>query len=142
MAGAEPDQEHPPQIALTQIFAKRTEAAECWSVGWLVENRGTDSLTVLSVRSPHGQFRSDEMRFEPGLVLLPAEKTECSVAVRCNERAGLVTKNAFVIFDVNWLGKRWRIFSRVRVLVTGDGRLETGTESITTQKVGSLGVAS
>jgi len=142
MAGAQSDRENLPQIVLTQVSAKRNGILECWSVGWLIENRGTDSLKIESIRSPHGQFRSEEYRFEPALGLAPGEKLEFNVSVRCNEPAGLVTENAFVIFHVIWLGEPWRIFVRIRVVVTGDGRPETETESITTQKVGFSGVAS
>jgi hypothetical protein len=142
MAGARSERENPPQITLTQISARRTEAAEWWSVGWLVENRGTDSLTLESVRLPHGQFKSGEERFEPALVLPPGEKTEVTTPVRCNEPAGLVTENGFVIFRVIWLSERWRIFVRMRVNVTHDGAPESETESITTQKVGFSGVDS
>jgi hypothetical protein len=49
---------------------------------------------------------------------------------------GLVTENAFVIFSVNWLGEPWRVFVRLRVMMTSDGRPETATELITAQKVG------
>jgi hypothetical protein len=136
MVGAKPDQDHPPQIALAQISARRTEAAECWNVAWRVENLGAHALEIESARLPHGQFKSDEARFEPALVLPPGEKTEVAVSVRCNEPAGLVTENGFAIFHVIWLGAPWRIFARMRVSVTEDGRPETETESITTQKAG------
>ena len=115
---------------------------ECWSIGWKIENDGKDSLVFESARLPHGQFKSDEYQFEPALDLAPATKTEFTVSVRCDGAAGLVTENAFVIFHVIWLGEPWRIFVRIRVVVTDDGRPQTETESITTQKVGFSGVDS
>jgi len=142
MAGAQSDRENLPQIVLTQVSAKRNRVMECWSIGWEIANQGSDSLNILAVRLPHGQFKSDEYRFEPALVLAPGEKLEFNVSVRCNEPAGLVTENAFVIFHSIWLSEPWRIFVRIRVVVTDDGRPQTETESITTQKVGFSGVAS
>ena len=142
MAGAQSDRENLPQIVLTQVSAKRNRVMECWSIGWEIANQGSDWLNILAVRLPHGQFKSDEYRFEPALVLASAKKTEFTVSVRCNEPVGLVTENAFVIFHLLWLDEPWRIFVRIRVVVTDEGRPQTETESITTQKVGFSGVAS
>jgi len=142
MAGAQSDRENLPHIVLTQVSAERDGATEYWKIRWMIENQGTDSLEVLSVRLPHGQFKSDEYRFEPALALAPGKKTEFTVSVRFNEPAGLVTENAFVIFHALWLDEPWRIFVRIRVVVTDEGRPQTETESITTQKVGFSGVAS
>ena len=136
MAGERSAEERLPRIAVTQVSAKRLAVIGSWSIGWLLENRGANSLTVGSVRLPHGQFKSDEQRFEPALILTPGTQVEFATSVRCSEPPGLVTENAFLIFNVVWLGERWRIFGRVRVIVTEDGRLETATESITMQKVG------
>ena len=142
MAGAQSDRENLPQVALTQVSAKRNGVLECWSIGWEIENQGAYSLKILATRLPHGQFKSEEYRFESPLELAPGKKTEFTVSVRCNEPVGLVTENAFVIFHAIWLGEPWRIFVRIRVVVTDDGRPQTETESITTQKVGFSGVAS
>ena len=142
MAGAQSDRENLPQIVLTQVSANRNAVMECWSIGWEIENQGASSLQILAARLPHGQFKSGEYRFEPTLNLAPGKKTEFDLSVRCNEPVGLVTENAFVIFHVIWLGEPWRIFARIRVVVTNDGRPETETESITTQKVGFSGVDS
>jgi len=142
MAGAQSGRENSPQIALTQVSTRRNGVLECWSIGWKIENQGVDSLNISATRLPHGQFKSEEYRFEPALDLAPGKTTEFTVSVRCNEPAGLVTENAFVIFHVIWLGEPWRIFVRIRVVVTDDGKPQTETESITTQKVGFSGVAS
>ena len=136
------ERERAPQIALTQVSAKRNQALECWSIGWEIENQGADSLSILSARLPHGQFKSDELLFEPALALASGKKTKFTVPVRCNQPPGLVTENAFVIFQMNWRGEPSRIFVRIRVVVTDDGRPQAETESISTQKVGFSGVAS
>ena len=130
-----------PQIALRQIGAFQT-GVEYWSVEWEVKNRGEKRIQILAARLPHGQFKADEIRFEPP-VELPADRSDrFRVSVRCHEPSGLVTENAFVIFEVTWLGEAWRVFVRVRVIVDSDGKPSATPESITTQRVGFSGVAS
>jgi hypothetical protein len=131
-----------PQIVLTQVSAERHAVMECWSIDWLVENKSANILHILAVRLPHGQFKSDERRFDPALDLSAGERRQFQTFVHCDEPAGLVTENAFVIFSVNWLGEPCRVFVRLRVTVTADGRPQTATELITTQRVGFFGVDS
>lgn len=137
-----PDREGAPQIELRQTFANPAGARGHWSVGWSVQNQGADSLSVLSVRLPHGQFRAEEHRFAPMLDLAPGQETEFTISIGCHEPSGLVTENAFLIFHVVRLDEQWRIFVRIRVCVDNDGRPETKVESITTQRVGFSGVVS
>jgi hypothetical protein len=113
-----------------------------WDIGWRIENVGKHPIQVSAIRLPHGQFKSVEQRFEPPIELAPGNKTEIVIRVKCDEPAGLATENAFVILSVDWLGEQWRIFVRLRVIVTVDGRPETATELITTQRVGFSGVNS
>ena len=131
-----------PQIALRQVGAVQAGALEYWTVGWQVENTGKQPLKILAARLPHGQFKAEEMRFEPPLDLAPHASERFQTSVRCNEPSGLVTENAFVIFHVIWSGESWRIFARLRVEVDGGGMPKAATESITTQKVGFSGVSS
>ncbi len=131
-----------PAIELRQMSVDQHGEMQRWRIGWTITNTGTGSLVVVSVHLPHGQFKSDEHRFEPALALAPGESDQFQVAVRCAEPPGLVTENAFVIFSVIWSGEAWRIFVRVRVLVNAQGEPETATELITTQKVGFSGVIS
>jgi hypothetical protein len=131
-----------PQIVVTQVSAERRGVMECWSIDWLVENKSANILHILAVRLPHGQFKSDERRFDPALDLSAGERKQFQTFVHCDEPAGLVTENAFVIFSVNWLGEPWRVFVRLRVTVTADGRPQTAAELITTQRVGFSGVDS
>jgi hypothetical protein len=136
-----PDRDGAPQIELTQTFVNPTGAKGYWSVGWSLQNQGADSLRVLSVRVPHGQFRAEEHRFGPMLDLAPGQKTEFTISIGCHEPSGLVTENAFLIFHVVRLDEQWRIFVRIRVSAGNDGRPETKVESITTQRLGFSGVA-
>jgi hypothetical protein len=141
-AGDDPetDQALSPKIELTQ--AAVASNAGLWQVSWRIENRGGDSLGISAARLPHGQFKAEELRFDPALVLAAGERNTFQTWVRCNEPPGLVTENAFIILNANWLGQPWRIFVRLRVIVNCDGKPETETESITTQKVGFSGVDS
>ena len=136
------DEEQGPRIALKQVAAARDGVMEYWSVGWEVENRGAKPLKILAARLPHGQFKANEMRFEPPLDLSPHASERFQTSVRCNEPSGVVTENAFVIFQVIWSGEPWRIFARVRVEVGADGIPAAATESVTTQKIGFSGISS
>jgi hypothetical protein len=129
-----------PRIELRQLSVRRSGPEGSWEILWQVENTGASSLTLKSARLPHGQFKSTEQRFEPAFELAPAGAAKFTTQVFCDEAAGLVTENAFVIFSVIWLGEEWRIFVRVRIFVTSKGEPESATELITTQKVGFSGV--
>lgn len=142
MDGGRTGAEAAPAIGLQQIAAEQPGATACWSIIWRLTNKGDGLLKVLAVRIPHGQFKGEELRFEPPIELLPGKSDQFHVAVRCDEPTGLVTENAFIIFSVIWSGDPWRVFVRLRVTVTADGRPETATESITTQRVGFSGVDS
>ena len=131
-----------PTVALRQISVARNAATGCWNIRWQVENLGTDALEINSVRLPHGQFKSAEQHFAPALELAASESRQFQILVHCDEPVGLVTENAFVIFHCRWRGDAWRIFVRIRVDVNGDGKPETATELITTQKVGFSGISS
>ena len=125
-----------PTLALRQVALARDAAAKVWNIRWQVDNLGGDALEIYTVRLPHGQFRSDEQRFAPPLELAGGESKEFQSLVHCQEPAGLVTENAFAIFNCQWRGEAWRILVRLRVTVKANGEPETATELITTQKIG------
>jgi len=85
---------------------------------------------------PHGQFKSAERRFDPPLELEEGGQVAFRALVRCDEPPGLVTENAFIIFQVLWCKKPWRIFVRIRVVVEQTGEPGTSVQLITTQRVG------
>jgi hypothetical protein len=91
---------------------------------------------------PHGQFKATERRFDPVIELAPGSNTEFDTSVKCDEPAGLVTENAFVILLVRSRGEPWRIFVRLRVVVSTSGKPKTATELITAQRVGFSGIDS
>jgi hypothetical protein len=131
-----------PEITLEQISAARIDKPGHWKVGWEIKNVAPLPVKLLAVRLPHGQFKSEELRFEPAVDLPAQQKARFQVAVRCQEPAGLVSENAFVIFHIDWRGAPWRIFVRVRVVVNEKGEPSATTELITTQEVGFTGVNS
>jgi hypothetical protein len=142
MNGASASRESAPEIVLRQLAAERDGLTKYWSIAWAIVNKGTDSLEISAVRLPHGQFKSDEHRFDPPLDLATGASRQFNVCVSCEEPVGLVTENAFVIFAARWSGEAWRIFVRIRVIVNAAGKPETETQLITTQQVGFSGVAS
>ncbi len=83
-------------------------------------------LTIVSVRMPHGQFKSAEQCFAPALELAAGASTQFTILVHCDEPAGLVTENAFVIFHCQWRGEAWRIFVRIRVIVNSQRQAANG----------------
>jgi hypothetical protein len=129
-----------PQISLVQNSVERNDTPARWRIGWSVQNLGADPIRILAVRLPHGQFKSEELGFDPPVDLAPGEGRRFSTLVRCDEPPGLVTENAFVIFQANWRGVPWRIFVRLRIVVNGKGGPNATTELITTQEVGFTGV--
>jgi len=131
-----------PEIELRQGATEPAASTGHWNIAWTVQNKGHGALEIQVVRLPHGQFKSEELRFEPALHFAPQASGRFQIRVRCHEPAGLVTENAFVIFSVIWLGEPWRVFVRMRVVVTPEGEPETATELITAQKIGFSGMAS
>ncbi len=129
-----------PEVALRQVSTEPDRVKRFWSIAWVVENKGAHTLEIFAVRLPHGQFKSEEHRFEPALKLAAGQSDEFKTLVRCDEPAGLVTENAFVIFSVIWSEQAWRIFVRIRVVVNSEGEPVTVTESVTTQMAGFSGV--
>jgi hypothetical protein len=130
-----------PKIALRQVSLAFDAVSKLWQVGWEIENCSKDVLRISSARLPHGQFKSAEQRFMPVIELASGERKLFQSAVKCNEPAGLVTENAFVIFHCDWRAEAWRIFVRIRVAVNRRGEPQTATELITTQKIGFSEIA-
>lgn len=123
-----------PQIQLTQTAAVRN--GELWNICWRVKNTGSKRLRIATARLPHGQFKSAGSRFDPLMTLEPNEEACFDSSVWCDKGRGIITENAFVIFETVWLDEPWRIFARVRVAVNDDGKPQTKTELITAQKAG------
>jgi hypothetical protein len=121
---------------LTQVSVEPEEGRGNWTILWRVANMNSQPLELRAVRLPHGQFNSAERCFEPAIVLAAKQDAQFQVFVHCDEPAGLVTENAFLIFQVVRIDERWRIFVRVRVTANSAGTPAATTEWITTQRVG------
>lgn len=130
-----------PQITLTQVSVEPEEGRGNWKILWRVANLNCEPLDLHAVRLPHGQFKSVERRFDPAIGLAAKQDARFQVLVHCDEPAGLVTENGFLIFQVLRCGEPWRIFVRVRVTVNTSGTPVATTELITTQQVGFSGAA-
>jgi hypothetical protein len=121
---------------LTQVSVEPEKARGNWKIQWRIANLNSQPLEIRVVRLPHGQFKSAERRFEPAIGLAAKQDAQFQVFVHCDEPAGLVTENAFLIFQVVRLDEWWRVFARVRVTVDAIGTPVATTELITTQRVG------
>jgi hypothetical protein len=125
-----------PIIGVEQVSVSASGALNVWAVQWTIANNSAGKIAILSARLPHGQFKSSEQRFEPSLKLDQGGQVAFRALVHCNEPPGLVTENAFIIFQVLWLEVTWRVFVRIRVVVKQSGEPQTAVELITTQRVG------
>ena len=125
-----------PIIGVEQVSVSASGALNVWAVQWTIANNSAGKIAILSARLPHGQFKSSEQRFEPSLKLDQGGQAAFRALVHCNEPPGLVTENAFIIFQVLWLEETWRVFVRIRVVVKQSGEPQTAVELITTQRVG------
>ncbi|MBI3325696.1 MAG: hypothetical protein HYZ81_03200, partial [Nitrospinae bacterium] len=110
-----------------------------WLCTWRIQNLGQEPLQLLAVGLPHSRFRSQEQELSPAPRLLRGESARLALAVACDEPAGTVLENAFLILRVLWRARPWRIFARLRVVFDQHGGPETGTEVVTTQPVGFSG---
>jgi hypothetical protein len=129
-----------PKISAEQVRRNMEVGSDRWLFGWRIQNLTEQPIRFLAAWCPHGQFRSEERFFEPPLQAAAGKSTTIEMSVRCNELAGAVIENGFLILLVEWLDKHWRIFVRLRVIVNQQGVPETATELITTQRVGFSGV--
>ena len=125
-----------PNITVEQISISASGTTLVWAVEWTIANKGAGAIAILSARLPHGQFKSAEQRFDPHLELAEGGQIAFRALVHCDEPPGLVTENAFIIFQAVWSKEAWRIFVRIRVVVEQNGEPRTSVELITTQRVG------
>jgi len=125
-----------PKIAIEESRRNREAGRDRWLFGWRLHNLTEQPIKVLAAWCPHGQFKSEERFFAPPLQAGGARTTTIDMAVRCDEPAGTVIENGFLILLVEWLDKQWRIFVRLRVIINEEREPETLSELITTQQVG------
>jgi hypothetical protein len=129
-----------PKIAVEEIRRSGEVGSGRWWFGWRIQNLTAQPIKFLAARCPHGQFRSEERFFDPPFHAPARGNATIEMTVLCDEPAGAVIENGFLILLVEWLDKKWRIFVRLRVIINQQGEPETATELITTQRVGFSGV--
>ena len=125
-----------PVITVEQSSISARGATHVWAVEWTIANNGNGAIAILSARLPHGQFKSAEQRFDPPMEISEGGQVAFRALVHCDQPPGLVTENAFIIFQAVWCKEPWRIFVRIRVVVKEGGEPQTAVELITTQKIG------
>ena len=131
-----------PQITVEQIHRTRGPEPDHWVFQWRIQNLTEQAISFLAARCPHGQFRSEERFFDPPLHAAAGRTATIEMPVLCDEPAGAVIENGFLILLVEWLDKQWRIFVRLRVIINQEGEPETLSDLITTQQVGFSGISS
>jgi hypothetical protein len=125
-----------PKVAVGELRRNREVESDRWLFAWRIQNLTQQPIKFLAARCPHGKFRSDERTFDPPLHAAVGNNTTIEMSVLCDEPAGTIVENAFLILLVEWLEASWRLFVRFRVTINEKGEPETATELITTQRVG------
>ena len=138
MWGAVRDDE--PKVAVEELRRNREVGSGRWLFGWRIQNLTEQRIKFLAARCPHGKFRSNERFFDPPLHAAPGKNATIEMSVLCDEPAGAVVENAFLILLVERPQAKWRLFVRFRVTIGQQGEPATATELITTQRVGFSGV--
>ena len=129
-----------PKLAVKQAGLTRDHAAARWGIVWQIVNTGTVPFAIQSLKLPHGQFKTDDYKFDPVINLSPGAMREIQTWVRCDEPQGLVTENGFLLFELNCGGADWRVFVRIRVVVNERQEPHARVAWITHQRVGYSGV--
>jgi hypothetical protein len=129
-----------PKIAVEESRRNREVEPGRWSFGWRIQNLTDQPVSLLAAWCPHGQFKSEERYFDPPLQAAAGQAATVEMPVRCDEAAGAVIENAFLILMTEWGGRKWRIFVRLRVMIDQEGIPSTTAELITRQRVGFSGI--
>jgi hypothetical protein len=125
-----------PKVAVGELRRNSEVGSDRWLFAWRIQNLTQQPIKFFAARCPHGKFRSNERTFDPPLHAAVGKNTTIEMSVLCDEPAGTIVENAFLILLVEWLEAKWRLFVRFRVTVNQQGEPETATELITTQRVG------
>jgi hypothetical protein len=125
-----------PNVVVESACPCAASACGRWLCTWRIQNLSQEPLQLLSAGLPHSRFRSEEQELSPAPELLPGESAQLTLAVASREPAGTVVENAFLILQVLWRERLWRIFARLRVIFDQHSVPENSTVVITTQPVG------
>jgi hypothetical protein len=129
-----------PRVAVEELHRSKEAEHGRWLFAWRIQNLTEEPITFVAARCPHGQFRSEERFFDPPLHAAAGRNATIEMPVLCDEPAGTLVENGFLILTTEWREDKWRIFVRLRVMVDQEGTPGTGAELITTQRVGFSGI--
>ena len=129
-----------PRVAVEELRRSIEGEHGRWLFEWRIQNLTEKPIKFLTARCPHGQFRSEERFFDPPRDAAAGRNTTIEMPVLCDEPAGAVVENAFLILTTEWREDKWRIFVRLRVMVDKEGIPGTAAALITTQRVGFSGI--
>jgi hypothetical protein len=129
-----------PRVAVEELRRSIEGEHGRWLFEWRIQNLTEKPIKFLTARCPHGQFRSEERFFDPPFQAAAGRNATIEMPVLCDEPAGAVVENGFLILTTEWREDKWRIFVRLRVMVDEDGRPGTVAVLITTQRVGFSGI--
>jgi hypothetical protein len=130
-----------PRIEVEQVERGTSEKLGRWLFQWRVRNATETPMTLLSVRVPHGKFKSEERKFGPAVKVAAQDHFILDLVVACREPPNTIVENAFLILLLNWQENQWRFFVRLQITIDQQGRPATTTESITVQQVGFSGIS-
>ena len=129
-----------PRIEVEQVERGTSEKSGRWLFQWRVRNATERPMSLLSVRVPHGKFKSEERKFGPAVKVAAQDHFILDLVVACQEPPNTIIENAFLILLLNWQENQWRFFVRLQITIDQQGHPATTTESITVQQVGFSGV--
>ena len=129
-----------PRVAVEELHRSREVEHGRWLFAWRIQNLTEEPITFLAARCPHGQFRSEERFFDPPRHAAAGRNAIIEMPVLCDEPAGVVVENGFLILTTEWREDKWRIFVRLQVTVDKEGIPGTAAVLITTQRVGFSGI--
>ncbi|MBM2810599.1 MAG: hypothetical protein HW416_1358 [Chloroflexi bacterium] len=125
-----------PLVEVDLESCEPSDAPGFWRMAWRVRNVDVKEIRVLAGWLPHGKLHADRTQYAPPTIVRMGSHVNLPFLVRCQEEAGTVVENAFVILSVEWGGESWRIFARLRVTVDAGGAPSTTTVVITAQPIG------
>jgi hypothetical protein len=125
-----------PRVEVEMMCCEASDADGFWRMAWRLRNVDAKAICVLAAWLPHGKLHAERTQYAPPLDVGPGRGIDLPFLVRCQEEAGTVVENAFLILSVEWGGGSWRILARLRVAVNDAGAPSTTTAVITVQPIG------
>ena len=125
-----------PNLGIEALACQAAGEPGRWLVSWRIQNLDAHAVEISSAWLPHDKFTGPRRGFEPPLRLPGNDFLDLAVPVACEEAPGSVVENAFLILQVLWRRRLWRVFVRQLVSVNSRGSLQHRCETVTVQAVG------